>query len=386
MPKVVGPAASPPTYKESKASQARMVQCLIRMGIVPDYQDDSPGCVFVGSGHAKHFAGARRSFGVDSVVAQGKKGSEISADLRRASRGEALGSTTGLASDTARVRAGAWVEARSPSWPPPPPGWQFWQEARGGNNSPGSGVIQQVGVESPGVLERWKAARASRRKQRDEHRRAQASEHERQGSQAALNHWQAHADAIADTLEAAKEFTGLDQNELADGFVLKKAERAYALVQQAALIEPRRAPGHYEGGYQGFSVRIVKGVRYHAGGTRGHYVPGPESPTIIDNGDVLITDQRVMFRGLKQSREWAFAKLLGYSPSPDRQWMALQVSNRQKVSGIAYGTAIADMVEHRLQLALATFQGERDQLIARLENEMRAHLATKPLPPAQVVG
>ena len=32
------------------------------------------------------------------------------------------------------------------------------------------------------------------------------------------------------------------------------------------------------GGYSGFSFRIAKGVRYHIGGTRGHYEPGMKTP------------------------------------------------------------------------------------------------------------
>jgi hypothetical protein len=202
----------------------------------------------------------------------------------------------------------------------------------------------------------------------------------------ALEHWQATNEAIEETLEAARSFFGVAQSELGPGFVLKKSETAYAFIQQVALIEPRRAPGQYVGAYQGVSLRITKGVRYHVGGTRGHYVPGPESPTIIDQGDALITNQRVLFRGPKQSREWAFSKLIGYSPSADRQWMAIQVSNRQKVSGIAYGEGVADMVEHRLQLALATFQDERPHLVEQIEQELQAHQSRKPSLPAQLVS
>jgi hypothetical protein len=209
----------------------------------------------------------------------------------------------------------------------------------------------------PGRLQRWRAERAE--KTRDKQ----------------LQTWQTDEQSIQEMLDVARTFHGL---EAAPGFMLKRAEAAYSIITNVALIEPRRAPGEYKGSYSGYSFRITQGVRYHVGGSRGHYVPGPESPTVIDRGDACITDQRVLFRGPKQSREWQFAKMIGYTPSADRSWTALQVSNRQKVSGIAYGSAVADLFEFRLHLAVATFQGQRDALITELERERQAHSSARP--------
>jgi len=150
----------------------------------------------------------------------------------------------------------------------------------------------------------------------------------------------------------------------------------------AALVEPRRAPGHYTGGYSGFSFRVAKGVRYHVGGTRGTWAPGPESTTPIDRGTLTITDRRLVFRGLKQAREWAFTKMLGYHHDEHEPVTFVQVSNRQKVSGFAYDVAHVPLVRFSFALALAHYHGAVADLRRQVEEELREHEAEKPAPPA----
>src|SRR3954447_24363330 len=180
-------------------------------------------------------------------------------------------------------------------------------------------------VEQPGLIERWKEHHTAHHEEHLLHERNKAYERAQREYEGQLRAWQDQDAVLRESLSTAVEYYGVGQSQLDDGWVLEKGERGFATVADAALIELRRAQGHYVAGYQGMSFRIAKGVSYRVGGARGHYVPGPEGPTVIDEGDVLITDQRVVFRGTKQSREWAFSKLLGFSTSPDRHWMALQV-------------------------------------------------------------
>ena len=133
------------------------------------------------------------------------------------------------------------------------------------------------------------------------------------------------------------------------------------------MIEPRRAPGQFVGGSQGVSLHVAKGVNYRVGAVRGHYVPGPESPTPIDTGRAVITDHRVTFGGMKASREWLYAKLIGCQHDPGN-WTVLQVSNRQKASGIGYDAEHAPGIRFRLDLAIATFGGHRSLLQSQLED------------------
>jgi hypothetical protein len=147
------------------------------------------------------------------------------------------------------------------------------------------------------------------------------------------------------------------------------------------LVETRRGAGHYVGGYSGFSFRVAKGVRYHVGGTRGQYQAGAEQPTVIDTGTATITDQRVVFQGAKQTREWAFTKLLGYQHFDAPPWTAIQVSNRQKTSGVLCDGDTAENFQFRLALALAHYRGEGPTFVGQLEGQVRDHEASRPIEP-----
>ena len=115
--------------------------------------------------------------------------------------------------------------------------------------------------------------------------------------------------------DLAREWTG-DPVPSDCGIMGKPGELAYAVLQGASLIEPRRLPGEWHGRNQGVSIPVYKGVRYRVGGTKGTFQQGAEVPTPIDTGTVLISDQRVVFAGDKASREWLYPKLIGFRHDP----------------------------------------------------------------------
>jgi hypothetical protein len=194
----------------------------------------------------------------------------------------------------------------------------------------------------------------------------------------ALERWQERDNELRAMLLLARSFRGAGQEAEGVSVNLKKGERVYLIGPGAALIEPRRQRGHYQGGYSGFSFRVMKGVSYRVGGMRGTNLPGPETPTAIDSGTVTITNQRVVFMGTKQTREWAYSKLIGIEHHSDQPWTALAVSNRQKVSGILYDWESADTVRFKLSLALAVFNEAADQLIKDIEREFAQHSVQRP--------
>ncbi len=59
----------------------------------------------------------------------------------------------------------------------------------------------------------------------------------------------------------------------------------------------------------------------------------------------------------------------------------LQVSNRQKVSGIGYGPQVAQDVQFRLSLALAHYNGDVQPLVESLERTVRELRAQRPTDP-----
>lgn len=169
---------------------------------------------------------------------------------------------------------------------------------------------------------------------------------------------------------------GVEGSEAASyGANLKKGEVLFKTYSSASLVEVKRAPGHFQAGTSSARFRVMKGVSVGVGGARGRYVPGPESPTPIDVGDVFITSSRVQFMGSRQSREWSFAKLIGLQPSEDGQWTAMPVTNRQKVSGIGYGQDMAFEVNFWLELALADYQGRREQWAQMIERQLKGQIA-----------
>jgi hypothetical protein len=190
--------------------------------------------------------------------------------------------------------------------------------------------------------------------------------------------WQAHVDDVNERLDAVRTWYGGDPADPdSAGLLLKAGEKPYAVLEGAALIEPRRAPGQFVGGSHGVSLHIAKGVNYRVGAVRGTYVPGPESPTPIDTGRAVITDQRVTFGGMKASREWLYAKLIGCQHDPGN-WTVLQVSNRQKASGIGYDAEHAAGIRFRLDLAIATYTGHRSALQSQLEAQLNELLGSEP--------
>ena len=99
---------------------------------------------------------------------------------------------------------------------------------------------------------------------------------------------------------------------------------------------------------------------------------GEEQPTPIDRGTFVISTQRAVFIGAKQTREWLWSKLIGFTHSADAAWTAIAVSNRQKTSGVLYDDANADRVRFLLDLAAARAAGTTDTLLAQIEGELAA--------------
>jgi hypothetical protein len=199
--------------------------------------------------------------------------------------------------------------------------------------------------------------------------------------------WQAEDDRLAKLVELAHDFRGLTAQEVERvPIALKTGERIYAIITGATLVEPRSDGGHWQGRSSGVSIRVpgTRSMRYRVGATKGHYVRDAETPTAIDQGTAVVTDRRVAFAGAQHAREWLWAKCLGVQHQPDAAWTAIAVSNRQKTSGLSYGTVEAEEVRFRLDLAYAVATGEIDDLAAGLDAERAEHAIHQPgapLPP-----
>lgn len=185
-------------------------------------------------------------------------------------------------------------------------------------------------------------------------------------------------------LKTARSGTGIWAVAL--GFITRRDESVYGTFADCRLIEVKRGAGTYQGGYSGFSFRVARGISYRVGGSRGTYVPGPEQLRITDEGQVVVSDKRVVFQGGLNSREWAFGKLISIQHDPSRPITMIHVSNRQKVSGISYPAEQAPQVRFALELGASMESGRTHELIEGVQAERAAHARLRPAPPALVTA
>jgi hypothetical protein len=191
--------------------------------------------------------------------------------------------------------------------------------------------------------------------------------------------WQSQVAAFDDLVEQARTFRGLDPSQLPPMSIqVGTDERVYGVFDGAALIEPRVSGGHWAGRSQGFSIPVVAGVRYRVGASKGHYVKGEDTPTIIDAGTAVVTDRRALFAGPKQTREWLWSKCIAIAHHDEAPWTVISVSNRQKSSGIGYDEAHATEIRLRIDLAHAVATGTEERLIATLTEARDALAANAP--------
>ena len=203
--------------------------------------------------------------------------------------------------------------------------------------------------------------------------------------QKALSEWQAQRDGCAELVQLAQSFKGTGS----DGqLMLKPGEAIFYKVTGSALIEVRHGAAQWKGHSQGFSIPVGslggRSVRYRVGQTRGHLAQSPPVATAIDRGTLFITNQRVVFQGGKQTRECAFAKLIGFEHSDTEGSTTFSVSNRQKPTTVRYGAELSGSFDFRLDLALAHFQGKVADLAGQVQQDLVQIEAARPSPPPAV--
>ena len=100
--------------------------------------------------------------------------------------------------------------------------------------------------------------------------------------------------------------------------------------------ETGRTPSTYVGGSSGVSIPVVAGIRFRVGATKGTIIPGEELQIDKDQGVVMLTTERLIFTGPIKTQEWNFDKLLQLSTNDDESDYFINVSNRQKTSGVRF--------------------------------------------------
>jgi len=197
--------------------------------------------------------------------------------------------------------------------------------------------------------------------------------------QTALATWQHEHDELSAILETARTRSGQPSATV----MLKKGEAVFATIGGVGLVEMRRGAGHYAGHSQGVSIPIGslggRSVRYRVGVQKGHFVQGAPQQQSVDQGQLIVTNQRLVFLGKAKTIECLFAKLVSIQQGTGE--ISVSVSNRQKPTVIHYGAALDGWMQLRLALALAISRGEAEQFAVSIEQNLSELETEKPQPP-----
>ena len=109
------------------------------------------------------------------------------------------------------------------------------------------------------------------------------------------------------------------------GLVLRQGEKAH--MDMRARLLKKVAVTEYQGAHMGVSFSIIKGVRYHLGGTSGRRVVVGSEIQEKDTGILVVTSHRVVFLGSSESMEMAYGKLLSMDVFDDG--IRFHLSNRK---------------------------------------------------------
>ena len=121
-----------------------------------------------------------------------------------------------------------------------------------------------------------------------------------------------------------------------DTFLSRRADEFVFYARDQVQLREHKSTGRSTtGGYGGASYRLSQNLSVSGGGIKAISKALPEESTIIDIGDAIFTNQRVVFVGPNHTREWDLSKLLGLEISDNGFQVSAGVSGRQKTSALA---------------------------------------------------
>ena len=115
---------------------------------------------------------------------------------------------------------------------------------------------------------------------------------------------------------------------------------------------------------------------------RGTYVSGDPVQKYAEVGDVVLTNQRVMFNGMFNTKEWLFSKWNGAAASSDESDYIFHVSNRQTTSGILFSQTDGRLFNRFLAAALMAAEDGIESTIAAIRKNAKEIASDKPAIPA----
>jgi hypothetical protein len=122
--------------------------------------------------------------------------------------------------------------------------------------------------------------------------------------------------------------------------MLRPGEEIYLETYASLLKEV--ADRAWQGGSSGVSVRVVKGVRFRTGQTRGHIQQVGTKAVITDSGTLSVSSTRVVFSGETTTHESHYRDIVNLKVTG--HGITLAVSKNRDIATFAYVTGGGEMI------------------------------------------
>jgi hypothetical protein len=139
--------------------------------------------------------------------------------------------------------------------------------------------------------------------------------------------------------------------DLSDGQIVLKRGELLHLEEPAALLK-EVIQREWRSGSRGMSFRVMKGVSYRVGSTRGQMVEVGRTLEPVDEGSLCVTSSRVVYTGLRKTIEMPYSKFLDINVYTDA--VQIHVTNRQNppTFRVADGPMVAAAINAAMQKTL----------------------------------
>ena len=107
-------------------------------------------------------------------------------------------------------------------------------------------------------------------------------------------------------------------------------------------------------------------------------IPGDEMQMDKDQGQVKLTNQRLIFAGTINTSEWAFAKLLSAARDNAGNDFIFGVSNRKKTSGLRFSAEDGPTFSRLFAMALYAYENGVPATITAITDELATSDENKP--------
>ena len=197
--------------------------------------------------------------------------------------------------------------------------------------------------------------------------------------------WKDDSDSLSHLIEV---FTAASKGEdSVPNSLMQKPGEVTLWSATAIFHEAGRTPTRYAGTSTGFSIPVVAGIRFRVGAMQGQAIPGDELQMDKDQGVVMLTSERLIFTGPVKTQEWDFDKLLQVSCSEDQADYFINVSGRQKTSGVRFDPQTGRHFNRFLGSATAAHESDYAAVLKELHDLEKKIVAAEPklvLPSTQV--